>query len=69
MPVLSLWEFIILEKYYKSSSEFRPERWISECNQIPAFALGGFNAGPRVCFGKYFAKLESKIGFIKFMKR
>ena len=57
------------EKYYKNPSEFRPERWISECNQIPAFALGGFNAGPRVCFGKYFAKLESKIGFIKFMKR
>ena len=57
------------EKYYKNPKEFIPERWISECDNIPMFASGGFSAGPRVCIGKNLAKLESKIGLIKFMKR
>ena len=49
--------------------EFRPERWTSECENNPIFASGGFSAGPRVCIGKHLAKLEAKIGLIKFMKR
>ena len=31
--------------------------------------MGGFSAGPRTCIGKHLAKLEAKIGLIKFMKR
>ena len=57
------------EKYYKNPREFRPDRWIEECSNLPAFALGGFSAGPRTCIGKHLAKLEAKIGLIKFMKR
>ena len=45
------------ERYYRSPKEFRPERWIDECDNIPAFAIGGFSGGPRACIGKHFAKL------------
>ena len=57
------------EKYYKSPLEFRPERWIEECNDVPIYAIGGFSGGPRTCIGKHLAKLEAKIGLIKFLKR
>ena len=56
-------------KYYKDPTAFRPERWEGECDNVPAFAIGGFSAGPRTCIGKHLAKLEAKIGLIKFMKR
>jgi cytochrome P450 len=46
------------EEYYKNPQEFRPERWDEEESKtIPAFALNGFNEGPRTCIGKHFAKL------------
>ena len=57
------------EKYYKNPTQFRPDRWISQCDNIPPFAVGGFSAGPRTCIGKHLAKLEAKIGLIKFMQR
>ena len=57
------------EKYYKNPKEFRPERWEEECNNIPTYAIAGFNGGPRTCIGKHFARTEAKIALIKFMKR
>ena len=57
------------EKYFKDPFEFRPERWESDCNNIPTFAFMGFSGGPRNCIGKHLAHLESKIGMIKFFKR
>ena len=57
------------QKYYKDPTKFRPERWISECDNVPTYAFTGFSGGPRSCIGKHLAKLEAKIGLIKFMKR
>ena len=57
------------EKYYKNPTEFRPERWIEECKQMPTYTVGGFGGGARGCIGKSFARLQAKIGLIKFMKR
>ena len=57
------------EKYFKNPHEFRPERWESECKNLPPYAVGGFDSGPRICIGKNLAMLESKIALIKFMKR
>ena len=44
-------------KYYKNPTEFRPERWIDECDNLPSYAVGGFGGGARTCIGKYLAKL------------
>ena len=56
-------------KYFKDPEVFRPERWESECNNLPPFTILGFSGGPRSCIGKHLALLESKIALIKFMKR
>lgn len=45
------------EQYYKDPLEFRPERWDDECDDVPAFFVGGFSAGPRSCIGKSLAFL------------
>ena len=57
------------EQYYKNPTEYRPERWVSECDNIPTYAFNGFSGGPRTCIGKHLAQLEAKISLIKFMKR
>ena len=57
------------EEYYKNPTQFRPERWEEECNNVPTYAIGGFSGGPRTCIGKNLARLNAKIGLIKFMKR
>lgn len=57
------------EQYFRKPMEFRPERWEEECNDIPAFVVGGFSAGARTCIGKHLALMENKIALIKFMKR
>jgi cytochrome P450 len=57
------------EKYYSDPFKFRPERWISECDDVPTYAVGGFSGGARTCLGKHFAKMETKIALIKFFKR
>lgn len=57
------------EKYFKDPKIFKPERWESECNDIPSFVCGGFSAGARSCIGKHLAMLDSKIALTKFLKR
>lgn len=57
------------QKYFKNPTKFRPERWISECDNLPAYTFYGFSGGPRNCIGKHLAMFEAKIGLIKFMKR
>ena len=56
-------------EYFEDPYEFRPERWNSINETVQSYVLGGFSGGQRTCIGKNFAKLESKIALIKFMKR
>ena len=56
-------------EYFKDPFVFRPERWDTECDNVPAFAIGGFSGGARSCIGKHLALMEAKIGLIKFFKR
>ena len=56
-------------RYFKDPEVFRPERWESECNDLPNYALFGFSGGPRNCIGKHLALLESKIALIKMLRR
>ena len=44
-------------KYFKDPMEFRPERWESECSNLPPYVMGGFSGGARTCIGKNLALL------------
>lgn len=44
-------------KYFKDPEEFRPERWESECSNLPPYVLLGFSGGPKSCIGKHLALL------------
>ena len=55
--------------YFKDPYRFRPERWESECKDLPPFIMGGFGYGSRSCIGKHLAYVETKVGLIKFLKR
>ena len=57
------------EAYYKEPFQFRPERWESECNNLPGYALMGFGGGPRTCTGKQLALLSAKVALIKMLRR
>ena len=57
------------EEYYIDPFKFRPERWETECDELPPLAFGGFGAGQRMCIGMKLAYLESKIALIKIMKK
>ena len=45
------------EKYFKNPTVFKPERWMSECDDLPQFVMGGFGGGMRTCIGKHLAML------------
>ena len=55
--------------YFQDPHIFRPERWETECDNLPPFLMGGFSGGARSCIGKHLAMMEAKIGMIKFFKR
>jgi len=60
-----------LERYYKDPEEFVPERWTPEfylkaCHEN--FYLP-FGAGKRICVGRRFALLESKIALAHLFQR
>lgn len=59
-------------KYYDDPYIFKPERWINENNgrkkECHEFTFLPFSAGPRNCIGQNFAKIETKIIIIKFLK-
>ena len=44
-------------KYFKDPFVFRPERWESECDNLPPYVHMGFSGGPRTCIGKQLALL------------
>ncbi|MES3516428.1 MAG: cytochrome P450 [Natronomonas sp.] len=49
-------------RYYDDPEAFDPDRWLPERSaDRPRFAFFPFGGGPRICIGKQFSLLESKI--------
>lgn len=51
-------------------NKFRPDRWFEyETEQINQYKFLVFNAGPRICLGRYFAKLEAAVIIVKLLSK
>jgi cytochrome P450 len=49
-------------RYYDDPETFDPDRWLPErARERPRFAFFPFGGGPRICIGKQFSLLESKL--------
>ncbi len=58
--VIAPWLLHHDERWWPESSTFRPERWLDgEQERRPRYAFVPFGAGPRVCIGEPFARLEA----------
>ncbi len=64
-----------LESLWENAESFRPERWLAgDPSFSPVFAhspfkFTAFQAGNRVCLGKFVALLEAKILLSKLVRR
>ncbi|XP_043485686.1 probable cytochrome P450 49a1 [Polistes fuscatus] len=57
-----------LDKYFPSSEEFIPERWLQDNGVLHAFASLPFGYGKRMCLGRRFAELEMIIVISKILQ-
>ncbi|KAI4495621.1 hypothetical protein M0802_008456 [Mischocyttarus mexicanus] len=57
-----------LDKYFPSSKEFIPERWLQDDGVLHAFASLPFGYGKRMCLGRRFAELEMIIVISKILQ-
>jgi len=57
------------DRFFADPEEFRPERFLPENEKaLPKGAYVPFSAGPRVCAGKAFAMMESRLILGSFLK-
>lgn len=58
------------ERWYEEPAEFRPDRWFGDRPKSrPRMAWIPFGAGPRVCIGEGFAKMEMGLILATWMRR
>lgn len=56
-----------MKELYPEPEEFRPERW--ETIEPNSYEYNPFSAGPRICIGAAFAKMEIKIVLAMLLQR
>ncbi|GAC1484814.1 MAG: cytochrome P450 [Ktedonobacteraceae bacterium] len=61
MLMFSQWIIHRLPDIWGDAEVFRPERWESEAQQVPAWSYFPFGGGPRMCIGMPFAQLEARL--------
>jgi cytochrome P450 len=59
--VVSPWLLHHDSRWWSEPEVFRPERWLSEDADRPRDAFMPFGAGPRMCIGEPFARLEATL--------
>lgn len=60
----------VSEKYFKDSSEFKPERWLRENRgEQHAFSYLPFGHGVRMCVGRRIAEIEIYILICKLLQK
>lgn len=62
LVMLPQWVVHRSDRYYEEPERFDPDRWTTERSaDRPRFAFFPFGGGPRICIGKQFSLLESKL--------
>ena len=56
-------------RYFKDPTEFNPERWSHDSDEIHPFASLPFGFGPRGCYGRRIAELELHLLLTRIMQR
>nr|AHL88993.1 cytochrome p450 3049B1 [Brachionus koreanus] len=56
------------EEFFPNPTEFDPERFLNEKNEIKNYTYFPFSVGPRNCIGQNFAQIEAKVCLTKFFQ-
>jgi cytochrome P450 len=55
------WAMYQTERNFHDASEFKPERWLGDKNEIESKAYNPFSFGPRICIGKEISLLVTRL--------
>lgn len=58
--LVSVWSLHRDSRFYDDPETFSPDRWDGQSTREKGYAFVPFGAGPRVCIGRHFARLEMK---------
>ncbi len=58
--LLSVWSLHRDQRFYDDPLTFDPDRWQETTSREQGYAFVPFGAGPRICIGRHFARLEMK---------
>ena len=58
--LLSVWSLHRDARFYDDPETFDPGRWEGQSTREKGYAFVPFGAGPRICIGRHFARLEMK---------
>ena len=58
-----------LPELWQDAEAFRPGRWQIPDPALPRYAYIPFGAGPRVCVGEHFAKMEAILILVSILSR
>jgi cytochrome P450 len=58
--LLSVWSIHRDARFYDAPLTFDPDRWAETSPRAHGYAFVPFGAGPRICIGRHFARIEMK---------
>jgi cytochrome P450 len=67
--LLAVWNLHRDERFYDDPETFDPERWAETTPREKGYQYVPFGAGPRICIGRHFARLEMKMALVSVLRR
>ena len=67
--LLSVWNVHRDARFYDDPLSFDPDRWADAAPRDRGYAYVPFGAGPRVCIGRHFARIEAKAVLAAVLRR
>ncbi|MFC6976877.1 cytochrome P450 [Halomicroarcula sp. GCM10025709] len=67
--LLAVWNMHRDGRFYDDPAQFRPDRWADTTPRERGYEYVPFGAGPRICIGRHFARLEMKLALVTVLAR